>query len=77
MYFVMKTKVGKKIHLCDYETDKLADDLNNLFNKIVEVPRMRVGNQQSIDSLICEECLQLAKDLRNENKEWKPRIPTI
>jgi len=32
------------------------------------------GNKQSIDTLISEEALLLAKYLRNERKEWIPRI---
>ncbi len=75
--FMMKLKMGKKIHLCDYETDKLADDLNNLFEKPVQIPRMNVGKWQTFDSLISEECLLLAKYLRNERKEWNPRLPTL
>ncbi len=63
--------------MCDYETDKLADDLNNLFNKIVEVPRVNVGKKQESESLISEECLLLANYLRNERKDWNPRIPAV
>ncbi len=73
----MKTKVEKKIQLCDFETDKLADDLNNLFNRIVEVPRVNVGKKQELESLINEERLQLAKYLRDERKDWMPRLPII
>jgi hypothetical protein len=33
-----------------------------------------MGNRQSIDTLINEEALLFAKYLRNEKKDWLPRI---
>jgi CRISPR-associated protein Cas1 len=75
--FMMKLKMGKRIHLCEYETDSLAEDLNGLFGKIVDIPRIKHGNKQTIDTLISEETFLLAKYLRNELKDWKPRIPNI
>jgi CRISPR-associated protein Cas1 len=75
--FMMKLKMGKRIHLCEYETDSLAEDLNGLFGRIVDIPRIKHGNKQTIDTLISEETFLLAKYLRNELKDWKPRIPII
>ena len=75
--FMMKLKMGKRIHLCEYETDSLAEDLNGLFGRIVDIPRIKHGNKQTLDTLISEETLLLAKYLRNELKDWKPRIPNI
>lgn len=69
--FMMHLKMGKKIHLCEYETNELAEDLNKFFDRIVEVPRIKVGYNQTIDTLISEEALLFAKYLRNERKEWK------
>jgi hypothetical protein len=40
----------------------------------VEIPRMKVGNRQTIETLISEEALLFAKYLRNEEKKWIPRI---
>jgi hypothetical protein len=60
-----------------YDADSLADGLNGLFNRQVEIPRIRHGKRQTLDTLINEEALLLAKFLRNERKEWYPRIPTI
>jgi hypothetical protein len=51
--------------------------LNDYFETYVEIPRMKVGKNQTIATLINEEALLLAKFLRNERKEWNPRIPTI
>ena len=75
--FMMHLKMGKKIHLCEYETNDLADGLNSLFNKMVEIPRIKVGKKQTLDTLISEEALLFAKYLRNEKRFWNPRIPTI
>jgi CRISPR/Cas system-associated endonuclease Cas1 len=75
--FMMHLKMGKKIHLCEYETNDLADGLNSLFNSEVEIPRIKHGYKQSIDTLISEEALLFAKYLRNERPDWIPRSPTI
>jgi len=42
-----------------------------------EIPRIKHGKRQTLDTLINEEALLLAKFLREEKKEWKPRLPTI
>ena len=72
--FMMHLKMGKKIHLKEYETDSLAEDLNAFFDSMVNVERIKVGNWLSIDTLISEEALLFAKDFRNEKKGWTPRI---
>jgi hypothetical protein len=41
---------------------------------MVDVDRIKVGNRQTIDTLISEEALLFEKYLRNEKKEWNPRI---
>jgi len=43
----------------------------------VEVPRIRVEKRQNLETLINEEALLLAKFLRNEMKEWNPRLPSL
>jgi CRISPR-associated protein Cas1 len=72
--FMMRLKRGKRIHLCKYEADSLAEGLNNLFNRYIEITRIRHGKRQTLDTLINEEALLLAKYLRNEKKEWVPRL---
>ena len=71
---MMRLKMGKRIHLCEYETDSLADGLNKLFEKRIEIPRIKHGKRQTLDTLINEEVLLLAKYLRNERKQWFPRL---
>jgi hypothetical protein len=41
---------------------------------MVDIPRVCHGEKSSIETLISEEALLFAKYLRNEKKEWKPRI---
>jgi hypothetical protein len=71
--FMMRLKMGKRIHLCEYETDSLAEGLNSLFENEVAIPRIKHGNKQTLDTLISEEALLLAMYLRNEKKDWLPR----
>ena len=74
---MMRLKMGKRIHLCEYETNDLAEGLNSLFNREGEIPRVRHGYKQTLDTLISEEALLLAKFLRDERSIWSPRIPTL
>ena len=46
--FMMHLKMGKKIHLKEYETDSLAGDLNAFFDRRVEEERIRVGKRQNL-----------------------------
>jgi hypothetical protein len=48
--------------------------LNEYFETNLEIPRIKVGERQTIETLISEEALLLAKYLRNEKKDWIPRI---
>lgn len=52
-------------------------ELYSYFDSMVEVPRIKVGKKQTIDTLISEESLLFAKYLRDERNEWKPRIPIL
>jgi hypothetical protein len=71
---MMHLKMGKRIHLCEYETDRLAEGLYDLFSREVEIPRIRHSKRQTLDTLISEEALLLAKYLRDERETWSPRI---
>jgi len=75
--FMMRVKMGKRIHLCKYEADSLAEGLNSLFNRYVEIPRIKHGKRQTLDTLINEEALLLGNYLRNERNNWNPRIANI
>jgi hypothetical protein len=75
--FMMRLRMGKRIHLCEYETKSLAEDLNRLFDKKVRVSRMRYGSTQTLDTLISEEAFLLAQFLRSEKSSWIPRLVSL
>jgi hypothetical protein len=69
--------MGKRVHLCEFETIELAEGLNRPFERKAEILRIRQGSKQTLDTLINEEALLLAKFLRNEKQSWIPRTPII
>jgi hypothetical protein len=52
----------------------MMKELESFFESKVEIPLIRHGKSQKIETLINEEVLLLAKYLRDEKKEWIPRI---
>ena len=68
---------GKREFLNDYDSKGLMFNLNNYFETMVEIPRMHAGKRQTFETLITEEAFLLAKYLRNERKDWNPRIPSL
>ena len=74
---LLRGKKGKREYLNDSKTDDLMRELNQFFEKRVEIPRIRVGQKQTIETLINEEALLLAKSLREELEDWAPRIPFV
>lgn len=75
--FYMKCKSGQRIFLNDIQTSEIFNALNLFFESKVNIPRINVGNKQSLNSLIDEEALLFAKYLRNEKKIWIPRLPEL
>jgi len=69
-----KNRKGKREYLNDAMTRSLMRALNNYFESKVEVPRIRYGFYQTLETLINEEALLLAKYLRGERDTWIPRI---
>lgn len=67
-------KKGKREYLNDVETKDFTAKLNDYFETTVEIPRIKVGERQTIETLINEEALLFAKYLRNEKKDWFPRL---
>lgn len=61
-------------YLNDVETKDFTAKLNDYFEATVEIPRIKVGERQTIDTLVSEEALLFAKFLRNERETWKPRV---
>jgi hypothetical protein len=71
---VSRKRRGKREYLNGGQTRQLMKQLNAFFETIVEVPRIRIGGRQAIETLINEEALLFAKYIRNEQKNWNPRI---
>jgi len=58
-------------------TNEFIKRLDVYFESKVEIPRIKVGKRQEIETLISEEALLLAKYLRDEKKSWVPRIAIL
>jgi CRISPR-associated protein Cas1 len=65
---ISRNRKGKRQYLMDSETRRMMRELDKYFMSKVEIPAMRHGKSQAIETLITEEALLLAKFLRNENK---------
>jgi CRISPR-associated protein Cas1 len=65
---------GKREYLSDSLTHGLMKSLNEYFKTKVEISRIRMGKTQEIETLISEEALLFAMYLRDEKKEWIPRV---
>ena len=78
-YFMVKDEVlsrrrkGKRVYLNDEKTRLFNDELDSLFASKVDIPLIRHGKRQRLETLINEEALLLAKYLRNETESWIPR----
>ena len=78
--FILKTewfsvnRLGKRQVLNKEKTREFTEKLNDYFERKVEIPRIKHGNKQTIETLINEEAMLLGKYLRNEILQWKPRI---
>ena len=69
-----KNRKGKRQYLKDSLTRRMMKRLDEFLMMRVEIPAMRHGSSQAIETLISEEALILAKYLRNERKTWVPRL---
>lgn len=69
-----KKRKGKREYLNDSLTKELMRDFYAYLEGKVEVPRIRHGARQTLETLINEEALLLAKYLRDERATWTPRI---
>ena len=70
---VSRKRKGKREYLNGCQTRHLIKQLNAFFEVTVEVPRIRIGGRQIVETLINEEALLVAKFLRDERKTWAPR----
>jgi len=72
-----RTGTGKREYLNNNQTRDIMKQLSQYFECEVEIPRIKVGKRQEIQTLINEEALLLAKYLRDEKKSWVPRIAIL
>lgn len=81
--FVMKTedfssnRKGKREYLNDSRTGDILKGLTEHFQSKVSIPRIRMGNNQEIETLINEEALLFAQYLRNEKQSWVPGVANL
>lgn len=71
---ISTNKKGKREYLNYLETKDFTMKLSNFFETYVDIPRIKVGKRQTIETLINEEALLFAKYLRKDSKKWLPRI---
>jgi CRISPR-associated protein Cas1 len=70
-------KKGKRQYINDVKTRDLMRRIDDYFQTKVDLPRIRMGERQEIETLISEEALLLAKYLRDEKPTWNPRIVAL
>jgi CRISPR-associated protein Cas1 len=66
---------GEREYLNKTLARDMMNKLNSFFESTVEIPRMKHGKRQTVETLINEEALLLAKYLRNERHSWICRAP--
>jgi CRISPR/Cas system-associated endonuclease Cas1 len=65
---------GKREYLNESQTSVFVNNLDEYLQTKISLPRIRMGNRQEIETLINEEAMLLGMYLRNEKKDWIPRI---
>ncbi len=71
---VSRNRKGKRQYLKDTKTRNMMKKLDAFFQSRVEIPAMRHGNSQAVETLISKEAQILAKFIRADKKGWIPRI---
>jgi CRISPR-associated protein Cas1 len=74
---ITKNKIGYRIFLNDLKTDELMEEINKIFDRTVNIPALKHGEKQTIETLINQEARIFAMYLRGERKTWIPRIPEL
>ena len=70
--FVLSGRSGARA-----KTHDLLKTLDLYLKTKVSIPRIRMGQQQEIETLVNEEALLFAQYLRNEKQTWTPRIVSV
>jgi len=69
-----RRRKGKREYLNDAKTREMMRDLNDYLDTKIELPLIRYGKRQRIETLINEEALLLAKFIRKGSEAWIPRM---
>ena len=81
--FALKTedfsskRKGERQYLSKPLAKEMMKSLNSFFESKVDIPRVRHGNRQEIETLLNEEAMLLARYLRDEKADWSPRLPNL
>jgi CRISP-associated protein Cas1 len=67
-------KLGKREYLNDSKTNDLTRLFYNYLESRIKISRIHHGENSTIETLINEEASLLAMYLRDEKKDWTPRI---
>jgi hypothetical protein len=70
----VRERKGRREYLNDTKTKEMMRELNDYFDTKIELPLIRHGKRQRLETLINEETLLLAKYVRGESVDWSPRI---
>jgi hypothetical protein len=70
-------KKCKREFLNAVKRKEFLDSLDRYFETRVDLPRIRKGSRQKIETLINEEALLFARYLRDEKPTWNPRIVSL
>ncbi len=68
---------GKREYLKKEKNEEFLKKLNKLFTNKVDIPRIKHGDKQEIETLISEEAFLFAKYLRGERPTWVPRVAEL
>ena len=74
---VSRSRRGKRQYLKDSLTRRMMKELDEYFLRRVDIPAMRHGKSQALETMLNEEPFLLAKYLRNEFTAWIPRISCV
>jgi CRISPR-associated protein Cas1 len=67
-------KFGKRQYINETKNREFLNRLSLYFETKVDLPRIRRGEHQEIETLINEEAFLFAKYLRDEKPTWQPRV---
>lgn len=65
---------GKREYLKRPLAKDMIKSLNSFFETTLDIPRVKHGSKQTVETLINEDALLLAQYLRNERHSWVTRV---